>query len=75
MGSKRAQADRRQRLLAADVTEEEMAPHQRWSASTSGRRRARDRRTIMAELLALRYGREGGRLTERGSIHSAAAKA
>jgi hypothetical protein len=29
----------------------------------------------MAELLALRYGREGGRLSERGSIHSAAAKA
>ncbi len=73
MGSKRAQAERRERLLAAGVDESRL---QRISApigldlgSVSAEEVAI---SIMAELLAVRYGREGGRLSRRtggGRIH------
>jgi xanthine dehydrogenase accessory factor len=74
MGSKRAQAQRRERLLEAGVAEEEL---QRISApigldlgSVSAEEVAV---SIVAELLAVRYGRAGGRLSARpagsGSIH------
>ncbi len=73
MGSKRAQAQRRERLLAAGVSEDQL---QRISApigldlgSISAEEVAI---SIMAELLAVRHGREGGRLSKRsggGRIH------
>lgn len=78
MGSKRAQADRRERLLAADVSEEEMARISAPVGLDLGASGARETAlSIMAELVAVRYGREGGRLSnvKGGSIHSAAAKA
>jgi xanthine dehydrogenase accessory factor len=78
MGSKRAQADRRERLLAADVSEQEMARISAPVGLDLGASGARETAlSIMAELVAVRYGREGGRLSDAkgGSIHSAAAKA
>jgi xanthine dehydrogenase accessory factor len=77
MGSKRAQADRRERLLAAEVTEEEMARISAPVGLDLGSKGARETAlAIMAELVAVRYGRAGGRLSDAkgGSIHSAAAK-
>jgi xanthine dehydrogenase accessory factor len=75
MGSRRAQADRRERLLAAGVTEEDLA---RISApvgldlgATTSEETAL---SIMAELVAVRYGRDGGRLSQRtGRIHEVGA--
>ena len=74
MGSKRAQAARRERLLAAGVDEDSL---QRISApigldlgAVSSEEVAV---SIIGELLAVRYGRDGGRLSARpvgaGSIH------
>jgi xanthine dehydrogenase accessory factor len=72
MGSKRAQAERRERLLGAGVNEEDL---QRISApigldlgAISSEEVAL---SIMAELVAVRYGRSGGRLSQRtgGRIH------
>lgn len=67
MGSKRAQAQRRERLLAAGVNETEL---QRISApigldlgAISSEEVAL---SIMAELVAVRYRRSGGRLSQRG---------
>jgi xanthine dehydrogenase accessory factor len=75
MGSKRAQAERRERLLAAGVTEEEMtrisAPIGLDLGATSAEETAV---SIMAELIAVRHGREGGRLSQaKGRIHKVAA--
>jgi xanthine dehydrogenase accessory factor len=75
MGSKRAQAERRERLLAAGVTEEEMtrisAPIGLDLGATSAEETAL---SIMAELVAVRHGREGGRLSQaKGRIHKVAA--
>jgi xanthine dehydrogenase accessory factor len=73
MGSKRAQAERRERLLAAGVDEDELgrisAPVGLDLGALSNEEVAL---SIMAELIAVRYGREGGRLSQRSkaaSIH------
>jgi len=76
MGSKRAQADRRERLLAAGVCDEDQA---RISAPVGLDLGATDARetalSIMAELAAVRHGRDGGRLRNskgKGRIHATA---
>jgi xanthine dehydrogenase accessory factor len=73
MGSKRAQAARRERLLAAGVGESELdrisAPIGLDLGAVSAEEVAV---SIMAELLAVRHGRGGGRLSQRvdgGRIH------
>ena len=71
MGSRRAQESRRERLLAKGVTEEEM---ERISAPIGldlGALTAEETAlSIMAEIVAMRYGREGGRLANaKGRIH------
>jgi xanthine dehydrogenase accessory factor len=71
MGSKRAQEARRERLLAAGVEEAELG---RISAPIGLDLGAVDSEevavSIMAELLAVRHGRAGGRLSGRtGAIH------
>ncbi|MEA2356291.1 MAG: xanthine dehydrogenase accessory factor [Solirubrobacteraceae bacterium] len=66
MGSKRAQAERRERLLAAGVDEDELsrisAPVGLDIGALSNEEVAL---SIMAELVAVRYGRDGGRLSQR----------
>ncbi len=74
MGSKRAQAARRERLLAAGVEEEQLgrisAPIGLDLGAVGSEEVAV---SILGELLAVRYGRGGGRLSARaagaGSIH------
>jgi xanthine dehydrogenase accessory factor len=71
MGSKRAQAKRRERLLAAGFTDEEMermsAPLGLDLGAESGEETAL---SILAEIVAARHGREGGRLAKvKGRIH------
>jgi xanthine dehydrogenase accessory factor len=72
MGSKRAQAQRRDRLLAAGVSEDDLprisAPVGLDLGALSPPEVAL---SIMAEIVAVRYGRGGGRLSQRrtGSIH------
>jgi xanthine dehydrogenase accessory factor len=71
MGSKRAQKERRERLLELDVSEDEMT---RISAPVGLDLGALDARetamSIMAEAIAVRHGRPGGRLSEaKGRIH------
>ena len=71
MGSRRAQESRRERLLAKGVTEEEL---ERISAPIGldlGALTAEETAlSIMAEIVAMRYGREGGRLSHaKGRIH------
>lgn len=67
MGAKRTQADRRERLLAAGVAEEDLA---RISApigvDLGGSSAEEVALAIMAELVAVRYGRNAGRLSARG---------
>jgi xanthine dehydrogenase accessory factor len=71
MGSRRAQAKRRERLVAAGVSEEEI---ERISAPVGldlgGITREETALSIMAEIVAARHGRDGGRLAEsKGRIH------
>ena len=71
MGSRRAQADRRERLLAKGVTDEEMerisAPIGLDLGSLTAEETAL---SIMAEIVAMRHGRSGGRLAHaKGRIH------
>lgn len=72
MGAKRTQANRRERLLAAGVPEEDLA---RISApigvDLGGSSAEEVALSIMAELVAVRYGRGAGRLSQRagGKIH------
>ncbi len=73
MGSKRAQAERRERLLAAGVAEDQLsrisAPVGLDIGALSNEEVAL---SIMSELVAVRYGRDGGRLCNRtggGRIH------
>ena len=71
MGSRRAQAKRRERLVELGVSEEEMA---RISAPVGldlgAIAREETALSIMAEIVAARHGRDGGRLAERkGRIH------
>ncbi len=72
MGSKRAQAERRERLLAAGVNEVELARISAPIGLDLGAISSEEvALSIMAELVAVRYGRDGGRLSARtgGSIH------
>ena len=78
MGSKRAQADRRERLLAAGVPADDQkrisAPVGLDLGATNAQETAL---SIMAELAAVRHGREGGRLCKTkggGRIHAVPAK-
>jgi xanthine dehydrogenase accessory factor len=71
MGSRRAQAKRRERLVAAGVSDEEI---ERVSAPVGldlgAIARDETALSIMAEIVASRHGRDGGRLAERkGRIH------
>jgi xanthine dehydrogenase accessory factor len=71
MGSRRAQAARRERLLGAGLTGDELArlaaPTGLDLGATSSEETAL---SIVAEVVAARHGREGGRLTtSRGRIH------
>jgi xanthine dehydrogenase accessory factor len=71
MGSRRAQAKRRERLVAAGVSEAQLeriaAPIGLDLGGTSAEETAV---SIMAELIAVRNGRDGGRLSAtRGRIH------
>jgi xanthine dehydrogenase accessory factor len=75
MGSHRANAERRERLLAAGVTEEEI---ERVNAPVGldlgGITPEETALSIMAEVSAVRRGREGGRLKDiRGRIHEVGA--
>lgn len=72
MGAKRTQADRRERLLAAGLTDDDIA---RISApiglDLGGVSAEETALAIMGELVAVRYGRPAGRLSQRpaGKIH------
>ncbi len=71
MGSRRAQAARRERLLAAGMGEEEL---ERLAAplglDLGAVGREETALSILAEVVAARHGRDGGRLTTRsGRIH------
>ncbi len=72
MGSKRAQAERRERLLVAGVPEADLARISAPIGLDLGALAPEEvALSIMAELVAVRYGRDGGRLSQRrgGSIH------
>ena len=71
MGSRRAQAKRRERLVEAGITDDEI---ERISAPVGldlgGTSRDETALSIMAEIVAVRHGRDGGRLAEsKGRIH------
>jgi len=78
MGSKRAQKERRERLMGHGVTDEQIerisAPVGLDLGATGAQETAL---SIMAECVAVRYGRDGGRLCQKGSdrkrIHAEAA--
>ena len=78
MGSKRAQKERRERLMSHGVTDEELtrisAPVGLDLGATGAQETAL---SIMAECVAVRYGRDGGRLCQKGAdrthIHAEAA--
>ena len=75
MGSRRAQAKRRERLLEAGMTDADLerlaAPIGLDIGALSAEETAL---SIMGEITAVRHGREGGRLiTVKGRIHDAAA--
>jgi xanthine dehydrogenase accessory factor len=71
MGSRRAQAKRRERLLAAGVPEEQLARIAAPIGLDLGAHSAEETAlSIMAEIVAVRNGRAGGRLSEAsGRIH------
>jgi xanthine dehydrogenase accessory factor len=77
MGSTRAQKERRERLLALDVSEEELSRISAPVGLDLGATAARETAvSIMAEAIAVRHGRSGGRLSESkggGRIHQVAA--
>ncbi len=75
MGSRRAQAARRERLVAAGITDGELerlaAPLGLDLGAVSGEETAL---SILAEVVAARHGRDGGRLSAaRGRIHEVTA--
>lgn len=79
MGAKKTQKARRERLLAAGVSEEDYARISAPIGLDLGAKSTRETAlSIMAEVVAVRHGREGGRLsqkaTERERIHAAAAR-
>ena len=75
MGSRRAQARRRERLLAAGLGEEEL---ERLSAplglDLGGVTAGETALSVLSEVVAARHGHDGGRLSQaRGRIHEVAA--
>jgi xanthine dehydrogenase accessory factor len=75
MGSRRAQESRRERLVAAGLDDDELA---RLAAPVGldlgGLSAEETALSILAEMVAVRHGRDGGRLGEaRGRIHEIAA--
>jgi len=74
MGSKRAQAKRRERLLAVGITDDELARLAAPIGLDLGALTAEETAlSIMSEVVAVRNGREGGRLAHAsGRIHDAA---
>jgi xanthine dehydrogenase accessory factor len=75
MGSRRAQAKRRERLLAAGVAEEQLPRIAAPIGLDLGALTAEETAlSIMAEIVAVRNGRSGGRLSEAsGRIHEVGA--
>ena len=74
MGSRRAQAHRRERLLAADSRRSSSSGSPLRSGSTSAPSREETALSIMAEVVAVRHGRDGGRLSQSdGRIHEVGA--
>jgi xanthine dehydrogenase accessory factor len=71
MGSRRAQASRRERLLAAGLGDDELARLSAPLGLDLGAMSAEETAlSILAEVVAARHGREGGRLASaRGRIH------
>jgi xanthine dehydrogenase accessory factor len=71
MGSRRAQASRRERLLALGVTDDELARISAPIGLDLGSLTAEETAlSIMAEIVAIRHGHSGGRLAHaRGRIH------
>jgi xanthine dehydrogenase accessory factor len=71
MGSRRAQESRRERLLAKGVTDEELGRVSAPIGLDLGALTAEETAlSIMAEIVAMRYGRDGGRLAHaKGRIH------
>jgi xanthine dehydrogenase accessory factor len=71
MGSRRAQASRRERLLAQGVTDEELARVAAPIGLDLGALTAEETAlSIMAEVVAVKHGHSGGRLAHaRGRIH------
>jgi xanthine dehydrogenase accessory factor len=68
MGSKRAQKERRERLQEHGVTDEQLARISAPVGLDLGATGARETAlSIMAECVAVRYGRDGGRLSQKGS--------
>lgn len=74
MGSRRAQEARRERLLALGLSDEEMGRLSAPLGLDLGAHSTEETAlSILAEVVAARHGRPGGRLSEaRGSIHVAA---
>ncbi len=71
MGSRRAQESRRERLIAKGVDESDLARISAPIGLDLGALTAEETAlSIMAEIVAMRYGREGGRLAHaKGRIH------
>ncbi len=71
MGSRRAQESRRERLVEAGITDEELGGCPPRSGSTSAPSTAEETAlSILAEVVAARHGRDGGRLAHsKGRIH------
>lgn len=68
MGSKRAQKERRERLMEHGVTDEELARISAPVGLDLGATGARETAlSIMAECVAVRYDRDGGRLCQKGT--------
>jgi xanthine dehydrogenase accessory factor len=75
MGSRRAQAQRRERLLAAGLDEELLARVAAPIGLDLGALTPEETAlSIMAEVVAVRHGRDGGRLSQSGGrIHEVGA--
>ncbi len=75
MGSRRAQEKRRERLLEAGMTDQDLEHLAAPIGLDIGALTAEETAlSIMSEMIAVRHGREGGRLiTVKGRIHDAAA--
>jgi xanthine dehydrogenase accessory factor len=77
LGSRRTQADREERLKAQGVTEDELARiNAPCGLDLGARTPAETAIAVLGEVLALRAGKQGGRLAEKsGPIHARTAEA